>query len=75
MKMPTWLDFHAAIWLTWSDSYGLNLARTGLLDFAAFSVASRALDEQGDRALIPELSIIKCREVFDAVSHSLKEWF
>jgi hypothetical protein len=40
----------------------------GLLDFAAFSVASRALDEQGDRALIPELSIIKCREVFEAAT-------
>jgi hypothetical protein len=40
----------------------------GLLDFAAFSVASRALDELGDRALIPELSIIKCREVFEAAT-------
>jgi hypothetical protein len=40
----------------------------GLLDFAAFSVASRALDENGDRALIPELSIVKCREVFEAAT-------
>ena len=40
----------------------------GLLDFAAFSAASRALDEIGDRALIPDLSIIKCREVFEAAT-------
>ena len=40
----------------------------GILDFAAFSVASRALDEHGDRALIPELSIVKCREVFDSAT-------
>lgn len=40
----------------------------GILDFAAFSVASRALDESGDRALIPELSIVKCREVFDSAT-------
>jgi hypothetical protein len=38
----------------------------GLLDFAAFTAASRILNESGDRALIPELSIVKCREVFDA---------
>lgn len=40
----------------------------GLLDFAAFSVASRALDESGDRALIPDLSIVKCRELFDGAT-------
>jgi hypothetical protein len=40
----------------------------GILDFAAFSVASRALDESGDRGLIPELSIVKCRELFDSAT-------
>jgi hypothetical protein len=39
----------------------------GLLDFAAFTVASRVLTETGDQAFIPELSIVKCRAVFDAV--------
>ena len=40
----------------------------GLLDFTAFSVASRALDESGDRALIPDLSIVKCRELFESAT-------
>ena len=39
----------------------------GILDFAAFNVASRILRESGDQALVPELSIIKCREIFDGV--------
>jgi hypothetical protein len=37
----------------------------GLLDFASFTAASRILSESGDQALVPELSIVKCREVFD----------
>ena len=40
----------------------------GLLDFTAFSVASRALDESGDRTLIPDLSIVKCRELFESAT-------
>ena len=40
----------------------------GLLDFTAFSVASRALDESGDRTLIPDLSIVKCRELFEGAT-------
>jgi len=40
----------------------------GLLDFTAFSVASRALDESGDRTLIPELSIVKCRALFESAT-------
>ncbi len=40
----------------------------GLLDFTAFSVASRALDESGDRLLIPDLSIVKCRALFDSAT-------
>jgi hypothetical protein len=38
----------------------------GILDFVAFTVASRVLSENGDQSFIPELSIIKCREIFDA---------
>lgn len=38
----------------------------GLLDFTAFTVATRALSETGDQELVPGLSIPKCREVFDA---------
>jgi hypothetical protein len=37
----------------------------GILDFVAFYVASRALSENGDGSFISELSIIKCREIFD----------
>ena len=40
----------------------------GILDFAAFSVASRALDESGDRGSIPNLSIVKCRAVFESAT-------
>jgi hypothetical protein len=40
----------------------------GLLDFTAFTAASRALSESGDESFIPELSIIKCRAIFDAAS-------
>ncbi len=38
----------------------------GIIDFTAFTVASRVLAENGDQSFIPELSIIKCREIFDA---------
>jgi hypothetical protein len=37
----------------------------GILDFVAFTVASRVLTESGDQAFIPELSIVKCRALFD----------
>jgi hypothetical protein len=37
----------------------------GILDFVAFTVASRALTEMGDQAFVPELSIVKSRAVFD----------
>lgn len=37
-----------------------------LLDFAAFTVASKVMVDNGDKALIPGLSIAKCREIFDA---------
>ncbi len=38
----------------------------GLLDFTAFTAASRALSESGDESFIAELSIAKCRAIFDA---------
>ncbi len=38
----------------------------GMLDYAAYTVASRILAEGGDGDLAPGLSIVKCREVFDA---------
>lgn len=37
-----------------------------LLDFAAFTVASKVMVDNGDKALIPGLSINKCREIFDS---------
>ncbi len=40
----------------------------GLLDFTAFSAASRALSESGDESFISELSIVKCRAIFDSAS-------
>jgi hypothetical protein len=38
----------------------------GILDFTAFTAASRALVDSGDASFIPELSIVKCRAIFDA---------
>ncbi len=37
----------------------------GILDFAAFTTASRVLTEAGNADLIAQLSIIKCRALFD----------
>ena len=38
----------------------------GILDFTAFTVASRVMSEEGDAGGAAQLSIVKCREVFDA---------
>jgi len=38
----------------------------GILDFTAFTTASRVLTEAGNADLIAQLSIIKCRAIFDA---------
>src|SRR5579862_171323 len=38
----------------------------GILDFAAYITAERVLGESGDADQVRELSIAKCREVFDA---------
>jgi hypothetical protein len=44
----------------------------GLLDFAAFSVATRTMEENGDRDLVSGLSIVKCRTIFDAVAPDIR---
>lgn len=40
----------------------------GILDFTAFTTATRILEETGEHDLVPALSIRKCRDVFDAAS-------
>jgi hypothetical protein len=40
----------------------------GILDFAAFAAARRALAEIGSQDFTAELSIVKSREIFDAVT-------
>jgi len=44
----------------------------GILDFAAFTVASRALADNGDGDLVNGLSIVKCREVFEAAAPEVR---
>jgi hypothetical protein len=44
----------------------------GLLDFIAFTTASQALTESGDQAFVSELSIVKCRAVFDAAAPEIR---
>jgi hypothetical protein len=44
----------------------------GILDFAAFAAAQRALAEIGNQDFAAELSIVKCREIFDAVPSPAK---
>ena len=44
----------------------------GLLDFAAFQVASRTLTENGDGDLVAGLSIVKCRGLFDAATPEVR---
>lgn len=40
----------------------------GILDFAAFTTATRILEDTGEHDLVAGLSIPKCRDVFDAAS-------
>ena len=40
----------------------------GLLDFTAYTAAGRAAAEAGNQAAETELSIVKCREIFDAAT-------
>jgi hypothetical protein len=44
----------------------------GILDFTAYTVATRVMDENGDHALISSLSIPKCREVFDGAAPEVR---
>jgi hypothetical protein len=40
----------------------------GILDFTAFSVACQIMTTTGDQDFVPELSIVRCREIFDAAA-------
>lgn len=44
----------------------------GILDFAAFTAATRALSEHKEENLVERLSIRKCREVFDAAPPTVR---
>jgi hypothetical protein len=44
----------------------------GILDFAAFTVAERILAERKEEDLVEQLSIRKCRELFDAAPPSVR---
>lgn len=44
----------------------------GLLDFAAVTVAARILGEHKEDDLIPQLSVRKCREIFDAAPPAVR---
>ncbi|MGH7034223.1 MAG: hypothetical protein ACREFL_10880 [Stellaceae bacterium] len=44
----------------------------GMLDYAAFTIAARILADSGDAALAGGLSIVKCREVFEAARPELR---
>lgn len=44
----------------------------GLLDYAAFATATRILAEAGDGALVAGLSIVKCRDVFEAAKPEIR---
>ena len=44
----------------------------GMLDFAAFTIAARILGDWDDRKLEAELSIAKCREIFEAAKPEVR---
>lgn len=44
----------------------------GILDFTAFTIAARILAEAGDAQLEAQLSITKCREIFDAAKAEVR---
>jgi hypothetical protein len=44
----------------------------GILDFAAFSAAARILTERKEEDLVKQLSVRKCRELFDAAPPSVR---
>lgn len=49
-----------------------DLLSPGILDFAAFTVAARILAESREEGLVEQLSIRKCRELFDAAPASVR---
>ncbi|HEY4133803.1 MAG TPA: hypothetical protein VGO34_01180 [Alphaproteobacteria bacterium] len=44
----------------------------GILDYAAFITAARVMRENGDDALVDDLSVVKCRDVFDAAAAEIR---
>jgi hypothetical protein len=46
--------------------------RPGMLDFVAFTVAARSLTDAGDGGLVDQLSIVKCREIFESAKPELR---
>ena len=50
----------------------VDQAQPGIFDFTAFTVAGQVLAENGDQDLAPELSIVKCREVYDSASPEVR---
>jgi hypothetical protein len=50
----------------------IELLSPGILDFAAFSVAARTMEENGDGDLVAGLSIVSCRKIFDAVAPEIR---
>jgi hypothetical protein len=50
----------------------IALLSPGILDFAAFTVATRTMEENGDRDLVAGLSIVNCRKIFDAVAPEIR---
>ncbi len=46
--------------------------RPGMLDFVAFTIAARSLTDAGDGGLVEQLSIVKCREVFESAKPELR---
>jgi hypothetical protein len=46
--------------------------KPGMLDYAAFTIAARTLAEAGDADQAADLSIVKCREIFDAAKPEIR---
>ncbi|HVJ54594.1 MAG TPA: hypothetical protein VM689_19190 [Aliidongia sp.] len=50
----------------------LDRLSPGILDFIAFTAAERVTTENGDQAMLPQLSIAKCRGVFDGATPEVR---
>ncbi len=67
-KLPAKLD-RAAAEQTLSK---VERLAPGILDFAAFTTATRILADAGEQGLVPGLSIPKCRAVFDEAKPEIR---